>query len=90
MPVTHVAPAQRAQFGTWPAAALLALAGCSAPIVHETDIGHMTRQEVSAAIEDCETAGQRATVVYARAEWKGHRIPVPVDVQCLPTTKFRR
>ena len=62
------------------------LAGCSsyAPIVQDKEIGYMSRQEVSAAIEDCESAGQRATVVYAKAPWRDKLVPVPVDVQCLP------
>lgn len=63
------------------------LAGCSsyAPIVQDKEIGYMSRQEVSAAIEDCESAGQRATVVYAKANWRDKLVPVPVDVQCLPS-----
>lgn len=69
-------------------AALLAsaaLAGCgNEPIVQDKEIGYMSRQEVSAGIEDCESAGQRATVVYAKASWRGKLVPVPVDVQCLP------
>ncbi|HEX7906798.1 MAG TPA: hypothetical protein VF534_01715 [Paraburkholderia sp.] len=70
-------------------AALLASAALSAcghaPIVQDKEIGYMSRQEVSAAIEDCESAGQRATVVYAKAEWRDKLVPVPVDVQCLPS-----
>jgi hypothetical protein len=63
------------------------LAGCTsyAPIVQDKEIGYMSRQEVSAAIEDCESAGQRATVVYAKAAWRDKLVPVPVDVQCLPS-----
>jgi hypothetical protein len=61
------------------------LAGCASNrIVDDKDIGYMSRQEVSAAISDCESAGQRATVTYAKADWKGKKIPVPVDVQCAP------
>jgi len=65
--------------------AAAALSACgSQRIVQDKEIGYMSRQEVSAAIEDCESAGQRATVVYAKAEWRDKLVPVPVDVQCLP------
>ncbi|MEX3764497.1 hypothetical protein [Paraburkholderia phenoliruptrix] len=65
--------------------ATAALSACgSQRIVQDKEIGYMSRQEVSAAIEDCESAGQRATVVYAKAEWRDKLVPVPVDVQCLP------
>ncbi|MGF6641743.1 hypothetical protein [Paraburkholderia sp. MM6662-R1] len=64
-------------------AGLLAACG-STPIVEDKEIGYMSRSEVSAAIQECEGAGQRATVVYAKARWRDKLVPVPVDVQCLP------
>ena len=64
-------------------AGLLAACG-SAPIVEDKEIGYMSRSEVSNAISECEGAGQRATVVYAKARWRDKLVPVPVDVQCLP------
>lgn len=65
------------------------LSACgSAPIVEDKEIGYMSRSEVSAAIAECEGAGQRATVVYAKANWRGKRVPVPVDVQCLPASRL--
>lgn len=69
-------------------AALLcaAVAACVAPIVQDKELGYMSREEVSAAIDECEGAGQRAAVVYARAQWRGKLVPVPIDVQCLPKT----
>lgn len=72
------------------AVAALSLAACATkqpPIVQDNEIGYMTRQEVSAAIQDCENAEQRATVVYAKAQWRDKLVPVPVDVQCLPSRK---
>lgn len=66
-----------------PLAAMLAACG-SAPVVEDKELGYMTRQEVSAAIADCENAGQRASVIYAKADWRGKKVPVPVDVQCAP------
>jgi hypothetical protein len=66
-------------------AALLSACGTtSEPIVQNKEIAYMTRSEVSSAIQECEGAGQRATVVYTRADWRGKSVPVPVDVQCLP------
>ena len=68
-------------------AALLAatLAACgSAPVVEDKEIGYMSRQEVSAAISDCENAGQRAALTYTKADWRGKKVPVVVDVQCAP------
>lgn len=65
--------------------ACASLAACSSnKIVSDGDIGYMSRQEVSAAIADCENAGQRATITYTKAAWHGKNIPVPVDVQCAP------
>lgn len=74
------------------AAALLvssALSGCAAPIVDDKEIGYMHRTEVSSAISDCESAGQRATVIYAKAAWRDRMVPVPVDVQCMPRGVYR-
>jgi hypothetical protein len=71
--------------------ALLAgmLAACgSEPIVQDKEIGYMSRSEVSAAITECEGAAQRATVVYAKARWRDKLVPVPVDVQCLPSNRI--
>ncbi|MCB4349849.1 hypothetical protein LA345_39305 (plasmid) [Burkholderia vietnamiensis] len=69
-------------------AAMLACAALTAcghqPVVENNEIGYMSRQEVSAAIADCESAGQRASVIYAKADWRGKKVPVPVDVQCAP------
>jgi hypothetical protein len=48
------------------------------------DLAYMSRQEVSNAISDCEAAGQRASVIYTKAEWNGKKVPTPVDVQCMP------
>lgn len=63
-------------------AALLAasLAACAS----QPDIDYMSRQEVSSAISDCENAGQRATVTYTKADWRGKKVVLPVDVQCAP------
>jgi hypothetical protein len=65
-------------------AALLSACGGPPAIVQDKEMGYMSRPEVSAAINECEGAGQRATVIYARANWRDKTIPVPVDVQCLP------
>lgn len=64
------------------------LCACGTAIVQDKEIGYMSRQEVSNAINECEGAGQRATVIYARANWRDKTIPVPVDVQCLPRGQF--
>lgn len=72
--------------------AVAALAGCSSPppIVQDKELGYMSRQEVTAAIEECEGAGHRANVVYAKAQWRDKLVPVPVDVQCVPGTRLVR
>jgi hypothetical protein len=68
-------------------AALLAsaaLSACTTPVVEDKEIGYMSRQEVSEAITECEDAGQRAALTYTKADWRGKKVPVVVDVQCTP------
>jgi hypothetical protein len=60
------------------AASLTACAG------DKPDLAYLSRQEVSNAISDCEAAGQRASVIYTKADWNGRKVPTPVDVQCMP------
>jgi hypothetical protein len=48
----------------------------------------MSRAEVIAGINECESAGQRAVVLSAKRRINGQVIPAPVEVTCLPKLKW--
>ena len=54
----------------------------------EKDIQAMSRAEVIAGINECESAGQRAVVLSAKRRSSGQVIPAPVEVTCLPKLKW--
>jgi hypothetical protein len=54
----------------------------------EKDIQAMSRAEVIAGINECESAGQRAVVLSAKRRISGQVIPAPVEVTCLPKLKW--
>ena len=54
----------------------------------EKDIQAMSRAEVIAGINECESAGQRAVVLSAKRRINGQVIPAPVEVTCLPKLKW--
>lgn len=71
------------------ATALLVSACGSAPIVESDDLGYMSRTQVSQAITECESVGQRANVIYTRTKWRTAKVAVPIDVQCSPGPKLQ-
>lgn len=54
----------------------------------DKDIQAMSRAEVIAGINECESAGQRAVVLSAKRRINGQVIPAPVEVTCLPKLKW--
>ena len=54
----------------------------------DKDIQAMSRAEVIAGINECESAGQRAVVLSAKRCINGQVIPAPVEVTCLPKLKW--
>jgi membrane-bound ClpP family serine protease len=54
----------------------------------DKEIQAMSRAEVIAGINECESAGQRAVVLSAKRRINGQVIPAPVEVTCLPKIKW--
>lgn len=47
----------------------------------------MSRAEVAAAVNECESAGMRAVVINSRRMINDTLVPAPVDVTCMPRFK---
>ena len=70
------------------------LSGCAntnAPtesvLVSDKEVQPLTRSEVIAGINECETAGMRPIVISAKRKINGQITPSVVEVTCLPKLK---
>ena len=73
---------------------LLLLTGCSntstppeSVLISEKEVQPLTRTEVIAGINECETAGMRPIVISAKRKVNGQITPAVIEVTCLPKLK---
>lgn len=68
----------------------LILAGCSTfdtveqKLTLEKEVQPLSRNEVITAINECESSGTRAIMVYGKRKINGHMADVVADVTCAP------
>ena len=53
-------------------------------LILDESVQGMSRNEVILAIQECQTNGTRAVVVYAKRKINGFTSDIPVDVTCAP------
>ena len=78
---------------------LLLMTGCAAsnPWVADTpeqkmtvdkDIHAMSRNEVILAVQECESSGLRAVMVFAKRKINNHTADIVADVTCAPKYRY--
>lgn len=79
------------------AAALIAsLTACSSTnfkpaeqnLVIDKEVQSMSRNEVITAINECESSGTRAVMIYGKRKINGYSADVVVEVTCAPKFKY--
>jgi uncharacterized lipoprotein YmbA len=57
-------------------------------LVIDKEIQGMSRNEVIVAIQECESSGTRAVMVYSKRKISGFSADIVVDVTCAPRFKY--
>jgi len=71
----------------------VALVGCAAPTPQESvvsvekEVAPLSRTEVIAGINECESAGMRPVVVSTKRKVNGQPVPTIIEITCLPKLK---
>jgi hypothetical protein len=54
----------------------------------DKDIHAMSRNEVITAVQECESSGLRAVMVYAKRKINNHTTDIVADVTCAPKYRY--
>ena len=62
--------------------------GAEQKMVLDKDIHAMSRNEVILAVQECESSGLRAVMIFAKRKINNHTADVVADVTCAPKYRY--
>jgi hypothetical protein len=73
---------------SWQASLGDSAGGAEQKMILDKDIHSMSRNEVIVAVQECESSGLRAVMIFAKRKINNHTADVVADVTCAPKYRY--